>query len=163
MLNQETDETLMRSEWRAMNTDRRLFGVVAIFVNEIETARLREVDLVGRDGKLATDGAPRLHVDLRPVKRSFVWHFDKIDSRILEHVSRHYFGLFPKLRFIDEFLSKLAWIVSGKAHQILLDAEELEVFQIHLVHGIELSFELVLRAIDVRVVHLHRAHSHQPD
>ena len=83
------------------------FGVVLVFVNEIEAARLREIDLVGRDGKLAADRAPGLHVDLRSVERGFVRHFDKIDPGILEDVARHFFGLFPKLRFIDKLLIPL--------------------------------------------------------
>jgi hypothetical protein len=77
---------------------------------------LREIDLVRRDGKLASDHAPSLHVDLRPVKRRFVRHFDIINSRILQHVPRHRFGLLPKLRFIDKFLPELGWIVRRETH-----------------------------------------------
>ena len=50
-----------------------------------------------------------------------------------------------------------------EAHQIFLNPEEREIFQIHLVHGVELRLELVRRAVNVRVVHLHRAHPHQPE
>ena len=82
MLDQESDETFVRAERRAMNADRNLVGVVAVLIAKIETARLREIDLVGRDGKLASDHAPRLHVDLRSVKGRFVRHFDVIDSGI---------------------------------------------------------------------------------
>ena len=163
MLDQEADETFVRAERRAMNAERRLFGVVLVFVNEIEAARLREIDLVGRDGELAADRAPGLHVDLRSVERGFVRDLDKIDPGILEDVARHFFGLFPKLRFIDKLLSELGRIVGGETHQIFLDPEELEIFQIHLVHGVELRFELFRREINVRVVHLHRAHPHEPE
>ena len=83
MLDQESDEAFVRAERRAMNAERSFLGVVAIFVNEIEPARLREIDLVGRDRKFATDHAPGLDVDLRSVKRRFVRHFDVIDSGIL--------------------------------------------------------------------------------
>src|ERR1700682_4872544 len=110
MFDQEADETFVRSERRAMNAERSLFGVVAVFVNEIETSRLREIDLVGRDGKLTPDRAPGLHVNLRPVKRGFVRYFDKIDPGIPEDISRHYFGLLPELWFIDKFLSTLGGV-----------------------------------------------------
>jgi hypothetical protein len=83
MLDQESDEPFMCSQWRAMNADRNLVDVVAVFIAKIKTARLREIDLVRRDGKLTSDHAPRLHVDLRAVKGRFVRHFDIINSRIL--------------------------------------------------------------------------------
>src|SRR6266404_48779 len=163
MLDQEADETFVRAERRTMNAKWSLFGVVAVFVNEIETSRLREIDLIGRDRKLAPDRAPGLHVDLRAVKRRFVSYFDKVDPGILEHVPCHYFRLFPKLRFIDKLLSELRGIVCREAHQIFLDPEELEIFQIHLVDGVELRLELLRCHVEVSVVHLHRAHSHEPE
>ena len=46
---------------------------------------------------------------------------------------------------------------------IFLDAEDLEIFQIHLVHRVELRLELLLGAVDVRVVHLQRAHAHEAE
>ena len=58
MLDQKSDETFMRAKRRAMNADRDLFGVVAVFVAKIKIARLRKIDLVGRDGELASDHAP---------------------------------------------------------------------------------------------------------
>ncbi len=48
-----------------------------------------------------------------------------------------------------------------ETHQIFLDPEELEIVQIHFVHGVEFRFELFRRAIDVRVVHVQQAHPHQ--
>src|SRR5437667_6317464 len=111
MLNQESDETFVSAERRAMDADRDLIDVVAVLVAKIKIARLGEIDLVRRDGKLAPDHAPRLHVDLRPVKRRFVRHFDIIDSGIFQNVARHVLGLFPKLWFIDKFLAELRWIM----------------------------------------------------
>jgi uncharacterized MAPEG superfamily protein len=83
MLNQKSDETFMRAERRAMNADRNFIDVVAIFIAQVKIARLREIDLVGRDRKLASDHAPCLHVNLRSVKGRFVGHLDIIDSGIL--------------------------------------------------------------------------------
>src|SRR5436190_21367636 len=111
MFDQKSDKTFVRTERRAMNADWDLVDVIAIFVAKIEIARLGEIDLVRRDRKLASDHAPRLHVNLRSVKGSFVWNFDVIDSRAFQDVARHFLGLFPKLRLIDEFLAKLRWIV----------------------------------------------------
>src|SRR5438034_6343075 len=116
MLDQESDEALVRAEWRAMNADWDLVDVVAVFIAKIKIARLGEIDLVGRDGKLASDHAPRLHVDLRAVKGRFVRHFDIVDSRVLQNAARHLLGLFPKLRFIDKFLTELRGIVRREAH-----------------------------------------------
>ena len=82
MLDQKSDETFVRAKRRAMNADRNLVGVVAVLIAKIETARLREIDLVGRERELASDYAPDLHVDLRSVKRGLVRHFDIINSGI---------------------------------------------------------------------------------
>ncbi len=38
--------------------------------------------------------------------------------------------------------------MSAEAHDILLDAENLEIIQIHLVHRIELLRELLRRAVN---------------
>src|SRR3954451_4957127 len=111
MLDQKSDEPFVCAKRRAMNTDRDLVDVIAVLIAKVKIARLREIDLVSRDGKLASDHAPRLHVDLWPVKGRFVWHFDVIDPGVFQNIARHLFGLFPKLRFIDEFLPKLLWIV----------------------------------------------------
>src|SRR5947209_2237964 len=107
MLDQKSDETLVRAERGAMDAEGNFVDVIAILVAQIESARLREIDLVGCDGKLAPDRAPGLHVNLWSVKRGFVRHFDIIDAGIFQYVSRHHFGLFPKLRFIDKFLAEL--------------------------------------------------------
>ena len=163
MLDQKSDETFVRAQRRAMDADRNLVGVVAVLVAKIKIARLREIDLVGRDGKFASDHAPRLHVDLRSVKGRFVRHFDIVDPGVFQNIARHLFGFFPKLRFIDKFLAKLRWIVRRETHQIFVDPEELEIIQIHFVHGIELRFELLRRHVEVRVIHLQRAHPHESE
>src|SRR5947207_9944840 len=111
MLDQKSDETFVSAQRRAMNAERRLVGVIAIFVNEIETSRLCEIDLIGGKRELAPDHAPDLHIDLRSVKRSFVRHFKIIDSGIFQDVARHLFSLFPKLGFVDELLSELRRIM----------------------------------------------------
>src|SRR5207249_10903087 len=133
MLDQEPDESLVRAERGAMNAEGDLIDVVTIFVAKIESPRLREIDLVGRNGKLASNRTPGLDIDLRPVKGRFIRDFDKVDSGILQHVARHRLSLFPKLRFIDKFLSELGRIMRRETHQIFLDPEELEIVQIHLV------------------------------
>ena len=73
-----------------------------------------EIDLVGRDGELAADRAPDLHVDLRAVERGFVRHFDVIDAAALEDAADHVFGLVPELGFVDEFLAELGRIVGAR-------------------------------------------------
>src|SRR6266576_3622167 len=126
MLDQKSDETFVRAKRCAMNTDRNLVDVVAVFITKIETTRLRKIDLVRCDGKLTSDHAPGLHVDLWPVKGSFVRHFDIVDPRVLQNVARHFLGLFPKLGLINKLLAELARIVRRETHQIFVDSEELE-------------------------------------
>ena len=72
---------------------------------------------------------------------------------------------FHKLRFVDEFLvaGQSRRVVRAETHDIFLDAENLEILQIHLVHRVELGGELLRGAIDVRVVHVQRAHAHEAE
>src|SRR5438094_155986 len=111
MLDQKPDKTFVRSERRAMNADRDLVDVVAVFVANTKSARLGEIVLVGRDGVLTTDRPPRLHVNLWSIHRRLIRYFDILDTGLFQHISRHYFGLFPKLRFIDKLLAELGWVV----------------------------------------------------
>ena len=122
-----------------------------------------EIDLVGGDGEFAADGAPDLDVDLRAVEGGFVRHFDVVDAAALEDAADHVLGLEPERGVIDEFLAELRRIVGGETHDVFLDAEDLEILQIHLVHGEELGFELLFGAVDVGVVHLERAHAHEAE
>lgn len=50
--------------------------------------------------------------------------------------------------------------MSGKTHLVLLDAENLKIGQVDVVHAPEFFRELIFRAVDVRVVHLHHAYAH---
>src|SRR6516225_6416936 len=107
MFDQKSDETFMRAKRRPMNADRNLVGVVAVLVNEMQPARLREINLVGGERELASDHAPDLHIDLGPIKRGFISHLNVIDSGILQYVPRHLLSLFPKFRFVNKLLSEL--------------------------------------------------------
>ena len=49
----------------------------------------------------------------------------------------------------------------AQAHDIRLDLEELEVVPIEVDHAHELLLELLLRTVDVGIIHLHGAHAHQ--
>ena len=51
----------------------------------------------------------------------------------------------------------------AEAELVAIDAEDLEVIEIHLIHRLKLGGELFLGAVDMRVVHLHGAHAHQAE
>ena len=163
MLDQETDESLVRAQRRAMNAERRRFRVLAGFVNKPKPGRDGEVDLISRDAELAADRAPDLDIDLRSVKSGFVRHFDVVDPAPLQDAAHHFLGLKPERTVIDELLAQLRRIVGGETHEVFLDPEEPEILQIHLIDGVKLLFELLLGAVDVGVVHLERAHPHEPE
>src|SRR2546423_4731838 len=116
MLDEEADETFVGAEWGAVDAKRKFRGVVTVFVTKVESARLGKIDLVGGDGKFAADRAPGLDVDLRSVKSSLIRHLDEVDSGILEHRSRHLFGLFPKLGLIHKLLAELGRIMRRETH-----------------------------------------------
>ena len=163
VLDEEADEALVRAQRGAMDAERRLQRVVAVLVDEAELGGHGEVHLVGGDGELAADGAPHLHVDLRTVEGRLVGHLHVVDARLDQDVADHVLGLLPELRLVDELLAEAGGIVRAEAHLILLDAEDLEVFQVHLVHRAELVGELFGGAVEVRVVHVHGAHAHEAE
>src|ERR1043166_9346889 len=161
MLDQKSDETLVRSKWGTVNANRNLLGVVLVFITKVKVSRLCEIDLVSRDGKLAADYAPSLDGDLWSVKRCLVRTLAVVDARAFQNISSHVFGLFPKLRFVDKFLTELRGIVRRETHQVFLDPEELEVIEVHFVHGIKLVLELLRCHVQVGVVHVQQTHPHQ--
>ena len=103
MLNEEADEALVRAERCPVDAERGLVGVVLVAIDEAELGGHGEVHLVGGDGEFATDGAPHLHVNLRPVERRLVWHFHVVDLRVNQHLPDHVLGLLPQLGFVDVF------------------------------------------------------------
>ena len=146
-----------------MDAQRRLVRVVLVAVGQAELGGHGEVHLVGGDGEFAADGAPHLHVDLRPVERRLVGDLHVVDAGFVQHLAHHVLGLFPKLRFIDVFLAQPFRRGGAEAHLIFFEAEDFEILQIHVVHRAELVGELLLGAIDVRVVHVERAHAHEAE
>ena len=86
-------------------------------------------------------------------------------ERFIGFLIEHYAGNFP-LWLVNEFgvvAGQARWIVSAETHDVFLNAENFEILQIHVVDPIEFLGELVLCAIDVRVVHVERTHAHQPE
>ena len=163
MFNQESDESFMRAERCAVNAKRSLLGVIFVPVCQAETFRHSEIHLVCRNGELATDGAPDLHVDLRAVERRFVGDLDEVDAAGDKNVAHHVLRLLPQRRLVHVLLPETFRRASAETHLIFLETENLEILQVHLVDCIELLGELLGRAIDVRVIHVERPHAHQAE
>ena len=106
MLDEEADEPLVRAERRAMDAQRRLVRVVLVAVGEAELGGHGEVHLVRGDGEFAADGAPHLHVNLRPVERRLVGDLHVVDAGFDQHLAHHVLGLLPQLRLVDVFLAQ---------------------------------------------------------
>ena len=151
----------MRAQRGTVNAEWRLGGVVAGFELEAEALGYGEVHLVGGDSEFAAGDAVHLHVDLWSVKRGLIRHFHKINARLDEHLAHHVLGLYPQFRFADVFVAKPLGAVRAEAHAEFLEPENLEILEVHLVHSAELVGELLRCAVNVRVVHLHRAHAHE--
>ena len=163
MLDQKADEPFVRPQRRAMDAQRCLVRIVLVPIDQAEAFGHGEVHLVGRQCEFAADDAPDLHVDLRAVKRGFVRHFHVVDFRINQHLPDHVLGLLPEFRFVDVFLAHALRRRGAEAHDAFLDSENLEIFQVHFVHRVELGGKLLRRAINVRVVHVQRPDAHEAD
>ena len=77
----------MRAQRRAMDAQRRLVRVVLVAVGQAELGGHGEVHLVGGDGEFAADGAPHLHVNLRPVERRLVGDLHVVDAGFDQHLA----------------------------------------------------------------------------
>ena len=49
-----------------------------------------------------------------------------------------------------------------ESHLVFLESKDLEIFEIHFVDRLEFIRELIRRAVNVCIVHLHGSHPHQP-
>ena len=163
MFDKKSNEALVRAQGRAMDAEWRFLGVVPVAIMQPELGGHGEIDLVCGNGEFTADGAPDLDIDLRPVEGGFVWHFHEIDAALNQNIPHHVLGLFPKLRLIHKFLAQLFRVMRGEAHLVFLQSENLEVFDIHLVDGAEFCSELLLRAINVGIVHVQRTHAHETE
>ena len=114
MLDQEADEAFVSPERRAMDAERRLLGIVAVFVNQTETLRHGEVHLVRGDTEFAADRAPDLHVNLGPVKCRFVRHFDKIDAGVFRTSRTMSSVFFHSSGSLTNFLAELGRVVRAE-------------------------------------------------
>ena len=163
VFDEEPDEPFVRSERGAVDAQRGFVRVVAVPIGEAETFGHREIDLIGRDREFASDGAPDLDVDLGAIESGFVGDLDEMDAGFDENIPDHFLGLAPEFRLVDEFLPQFFGVMGGESHEVLFEAEDLEVFEIHLIHGDELRFELFRGAVQMGVVHLHRSDPHEAE
>ena len=147
----------------AVDAQRRLLLPVAVDEGEVEALRHGEVDLVGRQGELLANDAPNLHVDLGAVKGRLIGHFDIRHLAVVHGPAHHCLGLEPQALVVDVFLAQSGFGMRAQAHQVLVDAEDLEVLVVQVDHAHELLLEQVFGDVEVGVVHLHRAHAHQPE
>ena len=95
-----------------------------------ETARQREIELDGGELPQASDGVHQLHIDFRAVERGFIRHLHERNFGLNQNLADQVFGFFPKLRFINELgvvAGQSRRIVGAEAHDIFLDAEDLEI------------------------------------
>ena len=163
MLDQETDHALVRAQGCPVDAQRGLFLALLVDEGQVKAFGDGKVHLVGGQGELAPDGAPDLDIDLGAVEGGFVGHFHIRYTAVVHRPAHHLFGLEPQLAVIDVLLTQTFRVVQREAHDVLVDAEDLEVFLVDVDHVHEFLLEVFFRAVDVGIVHLHRAHAHQPE
>ena len=77
--------------------------------------------------------------------------------------AHHVLRLEPQPLVVHVFLAEPLLAVQAQAHHVFLDAKQGEVLEIQVDHAQEFLLELVLRDVDVRIVHLQRADAHQAE
>ena len=155
MLDQEADHTFVRGERRAVNAERHF--IVTFFICELQVKTLRhgKIHLICGKREFLADGAPNLHIDLGSVERGFILRFHKGDVAIRHGAPHHIFRLQPQALIVHVLLAQTLFGMQTKTHDILVDVKDLKIFVVQVDHAHEFLLELFLRAVNVRVIHLH--------
>ena len=163
MLDQEGDEALMSACGRAVDDVGALEGVVRRDVAEVHALGHGEVELVGAGGLLAAGHGLELEVDLRPVEGRLALDLAVGQAGLVHGGAHELLGAFPGGGVVDVLLAPLGilGIPGGEAHVVVLDPHGLVEGLVHLHDREELGLDLLLGAVDVRVVHAHAAHAQQ--
>ena len=140
MFDEETDEPLVRAQRRAVDAERRLLGVVLVAVDQAEpfgTAKstwfVARVNSLPMALQTCTSFSGRRTRPRRRPRRSGSSNGSRT-SRTMSSVCFHNSGSSTYLHFS----SPARRIVRAETHHVFLDAENLEILQIHLVHRVEL-------------------------
>ena len=153
----------MGAQRRAVDAQRRLLLAVGVDIAQIKAFRLGKVHLVRRQRELATDRAPNLHVNLGAIERRLIRHFHKGDVAVAHRAAHHLLGLGPQPRVVNVLLAQPRRVMRAQAHDVAIHAKERKVLLIERDHAHKLLLKLLFGAVNVRVVHLHGAHAHQPE
>ncbi len=162
VLDEEADHALVGAERGAVDAQGRLLLPVAVDEVQVEAPGLGKIHLVGGQGELLADHRPDLHVDLGSIESCFIRHLFVGHVAVIHRPAHHVLGLEPQALVIDVFLAQAALMVGAQAHHVLIDAENFKVLVVQVDDSHELLLELVFSAVHVGIVHLHRAHAHQP-
>src|SRR6204780_4927854 len=160
VLDQHAEESLDRAEQRAMHHQRLVARTVLAHVFELESRRQIEIELHGGELPGAPDGIHKFHVDLRAVKGGFAGNVFVGDVHALQRVGERSFGALPVFGAAGIVLRPRR-IAAGKLHFVTLEAENAQHFPGEFDAILNLFFDLIRHAKDVRVVLSESAHGKQ--
>ncbi len=150
------DEALHRPEWRAVEDDRAVLLPVGAGVLELETLRHHVVDLHGAELPLAAERVADDEVDLRPVERRLAFADEVLEAHLVGHVLDLALRALPERR-VAAVLGVVV-VAEGEARRDL-HAERAEDELRQLDDAADLGLELVVGAVEVRVVLREAAHA----
>ena len=161
VLDEQGDEALVGAQRRAVDDVRAVAAVIRAHIGQVEALGHDQIELVGGGGLLPPHHVPDLEIHLGPVKRRLAPHRLVGNVHLIHGGDHHPLGLRPCLAAADVLFAGVQ-IRQGEAHPVVGDPELLVVELVQAHHGDELVRGLLLRAIDVRIVHRHGPHAQQP-
>src|SRR5262245_21453399 len=160
MLDQAAETPRERSQDRAVHHERRLRFILRADVFETEPLRQVEIDLNRRELPQPFDRVHDLEVDLRPVERRLVLHPRIRQPVFVQSLGQCRLGQTPDI--VRAQILRMIGQVTDRKLSLVLEAESLKN-EVHQVEAaLDLRFQLLRRAEDVRVVLREPARPHQP-
>src|SRR6204780_2498035 len=137
LLGEVSDQAFHRRQHPAVDHHRPLARAIGADEAEVETFRLVEIDLYGRQGLLPARWVGDLDVDLRPVERGLAWSVLKIEPEVGERGGQLALRVRPEARAAEVALAAAA---PGQPVARAVDAEQpvAAAYRLHAAHDLVL-------------------------
>src|SRR6185437_12890068 len=143
---------------RAVNDDRPVWLVILAGIAQVESLRVRVVELDRAELPLAADGVGYVEVDLGPVEGAVTFLELVRQARIDQSRAQRFLGAIPHL--IGPYAKLRAW--SSRELRRVAESEYTVAVVHHLDQTLHLVGDLRFREIDVCVILLELPHASEP-
>lgn len=143
----------MSREGRPVDTEWGFVLAISISIDEIESLRNREVELIGCEGEFTTYRTPDLDIDLGSIESRFILCLDEWYASFDEDFSHEILGLDPETFIVYIFFPESFLRVFRKSELHTIDIEYFEIVFVHFYHIEKFCFELPFTTVYMCIIH----------